>query len=162
MVLDMVVHNPNFFAAAVATCPAIDQQNINTYGQGREITDDELKAIDTPIWVVQAKDDTTVKYEESALRVYNLLKDKGAILTTYETGGHASWTHTAKNEPDNNGEHVWQWTAKQILPASQPSETTNSSQENTSNVGYYAIIGIAGASLLEYYVFKKKKGERQK
>lgn len=171
MVLDMVVHNPNFFAAAVATCPAIDQQNINTYGQGRKITDDELKAINTPIWVVQAKDDTTVKYEESALRVYNLLKDKGAILTTYETGGHASWIHTAKNEPDNNGEHVWQWTAKQILTvsqiATQPSETTNSSQENTSvkpvetgdtsKVEYYVIIGITSASLLAYYVFKKEK-----
>lgn len=170
MVLDMVVHNPNFFAAAVATCPAIDQQNINTYGQGRKITDDELKAINTPIWVVQAKDDTTVKYEESALRVYNLLKDKGAILTTYETGGHSSWIHTAKNEPDNKGEHVWQWTAKQILTvsqiATQPSETTNSSQENTSvkpvetgdtsKVKYYVIIGITSASLLVYYVFKKK------
>ena len=171
MVLDMVVHNPNFFAAAVATCPAIDQQNINTYGQGRKITDDELKAINTPIWVVQATDDATVKYAESALRVYNLLKDKGAILTTYKTGGHSSWIHTANNEPENNGEHVWQWTAKQILTvsqiATQPSETTNSSQENTSvksvktgdtsKVEYYVIIGITSASLLAHYVLKKEK-----
>ena len=28
MALDMVVHNPNLFAAVVSTCPAIDQQNI--------------------------------------------------------------------------------------------------------------------------------------
>ena len=68
MTLDMVVHNPDLFAAAVVTCPAIDQKNINTYGQGRQITDEEIKAIDTPVWLVQAKDDTTVKYEESALR----------------------------------------------------------------------------------------------
>ena len=171
MVLDMVVHNPNFFAAAVATCPAIDQQNINTYGQGRKITDDELKAINTPIWVVQAIDDNTVKYDESALRVYNLLKDKGAILTTYKTGGHSSWIHTANNEPENNGEHVWQWTAKQILTvsqiATQPSETTNSSQENTSvksvktgdtsKVEYYVLLGITSASLVAHYVLKKEK-----
>ncbi len=26
-----------------------------------------------------------------------------------------SWIHTAKNEPANNGEHLWQWTAKQSL-----------------------------------------------
>lgn len=79
MALDMVVHNPNLFAAVVSTCPAIDQQNIKTYGEGRIITDEEIKSINIPTWVIQAKDDTTVKYEESALRVYTLLKDKGAI-----------------------------------------------------------------------------------
>lgn len=115
MALDMVVHNPNLFAAVVSTCPAIDQQNIKTYGEGRIITDEEIKSINIPTWVIQAKDDTTVKYEESALRVYTLLKDKGAILTTYETGGHSSWIHTAKNEPENNGEHLWQWTAQHSL-----------------------------------------------
>ena len=47
--------------------------------------------------------------------MYTLIKDKGAILTTYETGEHSSWIHTAKNEPANNGEHLWQWTAKQSL-----------------------------------------------
>lgn len=115
MALDMVVHNSNLFAAVVSTCPAIDQQNIKTYGEGRIITDEEIKSINIPTWVIQAKDDTTVKYEESALRVYTLLKDKGAILTTYETGGHSSWIHTAKNEPENNGEHLWQWTAQHSL-----------------------------------------------
>lgn len=170
MVLDMVVHNPHFFAAAVATCPAIDQQNIKTYGQGREITDDELKAIDTPVWLIQAKDDTTVKYEESALRVYNLLKDKGAILTTYETGGHSSWIHTAKNEPLYNGEHVWQWTANQLLTVPQteikPNETKKPNQENkpaqsvktgdTTTIEYYIIISGTSAAILAHYVLKKK------
>ena len=99
------------------------------------------------------------------------MKDKGAILTTYKTGGHSSWIHPANNETENNGEHVWQWTAKQILTvsqiATQPSETTNSSQENTSvksvktgdtsKVEYYVIIGITSASLLAHYVLKKEK-----
>ena len=37
------------------------------------------------------------------------------IRDRYETGGHSSWIHTAKNEPENNGEHLWQWTAQQSL-----------------------------------------------
>lgn len=170
MALDMVTHNPNFFAAVVATCPAIDQQNIKTYGQGREITDEELKSINIPIWLVQAKDDTTVKYEESALRVYNLLKDKGAILTTYETGGHSSWIHTAKNEPSHNGEHVWQWTSRQVLKAPQteikPDETTIPNSKNNpsqsvktgdgTKIEYYVIVSGTSALLLAHYVLKKK------
>ena len=131
MTLDLVVHNPGFFAAAVATCPAIDQSNINTYGEGRKITDEELLSIkNTPLWLVQAKNDGTVKYEESALRVYNLLKDynPNVILTTYDnvqigdeiySGGHESWVYTALNMPEYNGEHVWQWTARQILTSQQ-------------------------------------------
>lgn len=170
MALDMVTHNPNFFAAVVATCPAIDQQNIKTYGQGREITDDELKSINIPIWLVQAKDDTTVKYEESALRVYNLLKDEGAILTTYETGGHSSWIHTAKNEPSHNGEHVWQWTSKQVLKTPQteiksdetiiPNSKNNPSQSvktgDGTKIEYYVIVSGTSALLLAHYVLKKK------
>lgn len=122
MTLDMVVHNPGLFAAAVAVCPAIDQANIDTYGEGRIITDEEILSIkDIPLWVVQAKNDTTVKYEESALRVYNLLKDHNAILTSYdhvnvggvEYSGHEAWVYTSLNMPENNGEHIWQWTARQ-------------------------------------------------
>lgn len=123
MTLDMAVHNPGLFAAAVAVCPAIDQANIDTYGEGRVITDEEILSIkDTPVWVVQAKNDTTVRYEESALRVYNLLKDYNGILTTYdnvnvggvEYSGHEAWVYTALNMPEHNGEHVWQWTARQV------------------------------------------------
>lgn len=171
MTLDMVVHYPQLFAAAVVTCPAIDSQNINTYGQGREITDDEIKAINIPVWLIQAKDDTTVKYEESALRVYQLLKDKGAILTTYETGGHSSWIHTAKNEPINgNDEHVWQWTAKQkismIQEEIQPNEIQKINQENKTvqsvktgdrtNIEYYIVITGISTALMAQYLLKKK------
>lgn len=168
MALDMVVHNPNLFAAAVVTCPAIDQKNINTYGQGREITDDEIKSIDTPIWLVQSVDDPTVKYEESALRVYNLLKDKGAILSTYETGGHSSWIYTANNDPVYNGEHVWQWTARQLLSNNQPQpdssvavttpeKTTSVKTGDTTSSNIYIIIGSASTSILAYYALKNSK-----
>ncbi len=121
MTLDMAVKNPGFLAAAVATCPAIDEANIGTYGEGRRITDEELLTLkDTPLWLVQAKNDKTVKYEESALRVYELLKDD-AILTAYDSvivdgdeySGHEAWVYTALNMPNHNGEHLWQWTARQ-------------------------------------------------
>lgn len=126
MTLDMAVKNPGFFAAAVAVCPAIDQANINTYGEGRSITDEELLTLkDTPLWLIQAKNDTTVRFEESALRVYNLLKDGNAILTAYDSvnvggdeySGHEAWVYAALNMPEHEGEHLWQWCAKQSLKA---------------------------------------------
>ena len=177
MALDMVVHNPNLFAAVVSTCPAIDQQNIKTYGEGRIITDEEIKSINIPTWVIQAKDDTTVKYEESALRVYTLLKDKGAILTTYETGGHSSWIHTAKNEPENNGEHLWQWTAQQSLndeiktpvenATKKPVENATKNEPvnktsvvktgDTNNVYLYVVTGIISMAVMAEYIHKKNK-----
>lgn len=167
MSLDMVVHNPDLFAAAVVTCPAIDQKNINTYGQGREITDDELRSINTPIWLVQATDDPTVKYEESALRVYNLLKDKGAILSTYETGGHSSWIYTANNDPSYNGEHVWQWTSRQVLTNNQnqvdsnieptlPEQTTSVKTGDSTSPTIYVIIGCTSTAILAHYVLNNK------
>lgn len=169
MALDMVVHNPNLFAAVVSTCPAIDQQNIKTYGEGRIITDEEIKSINIPTWVIQAKDDTTVKYEESALRVYTLLKDKGAILTTYETGGHSSWIHTAKNEPENNGEHLWQWTAKQSLNdeiktpventiKNEPVNKTSAVKTGDTNYVYlYVVTGSISMAVMAEYIHNKNK-----
>lgn len=123
MVLDQIVHYPDFYAAAVATCPAIDTANINTYGDGRIITDEELSSITTPLWLVQSKDDKTVSYTESAERVYNLLKDKGAILTSYDNvtvdgttyDGHNAWIYTARNMPEHDGKSVFAWTAEQKL-----------------------------------------------
>ena len=35
------------------------------------------------------------------------------------SGGHESWVYTALNMPEYNGEHVWQWTARQILTSQQ-------------------------------------------
>lgn len=78
---------------------------------------------DIPLWLVQARNDQTVKFEESALRVYNLLKDDNAILTAYDSvvvdgdeySGHEAWVYTALNMPVHNGDHLWQWTAKQSL-----------------------------------------------
>lgn len=52
-------------------------------------------------------------------RVYNLLKDHKAILTSYENvnvgeySGHEAWVYTSLNIPEYSGEHVWQWTAGQ-------------------------------------------------
>lgn len=123
MVLDQIVHYPDFYAAAVATCPAIDTANINIYGEGRVITDEELSSITTPLWLVQSKDDKTVSYTEAAERVYNLLKDKGAILTSYDNvtvdgvtyDGHSSWIYTARNMPEHDGETVFAWAAEQKL-----------------------------------------------
>lgn len=178
MTLDMVVKNPDFFAAAVATCPAIDQANINTYGEGRVITDEELLSTkNTPIWVIQAKNDTTVKYEESALRIYNLLKNQNVILTAYENvnvdgdeySGHEAWVYTALNMPENNGEHVWQWTAKQTLkvtesiPDSASDTVQNTNQTSTSvktgDASYwdlYLVLSTISLTVMGYQTFKRR------
>lgn len=185
MALDLAVHNPNFFAAVVATCPAIDQSNIDVYGEGRIITDEEIMTLkDTPIWLVQSKNDGTVKYEEAALRVYNLLKDvnKNAILTAYDvvqvgdevySGGHESWVYTALNMPEYNGEHLWQWTARQVLIADeavidtpneiQPVDNNNASDmpatsvktgDSVSYTLYLILLSISGCYLI-HNSFKK-------
>lgn len=179
MTLDMVVKNPDFFAAAVATCPAIDQANINRYGEGRIITDEELLSTkNTPIWVIQAKNDTTVKYEESALRIYNLLKDQNAILTSYENvtvdgdkySGHEAWVYTALNMPENNGEHVWQWSARQTLktpetvtdtetsktesPANQKTESVKTG--DTSLRELYLVLSTISLTVMGYQIFRRK------
>lgn len=179
MTLDMVVKNPDFFAAAVVTCPAIDQANINTYGEGRIITDEELLSIkNTPIWLIQAKNDTTVKYEESALRIYNLLKTPNVILTSYdnvvvdgdEYSGHEAWVYTALNMPENNGEHIWQWSAKQRLTVSESipetstpviEQTTNKSTTSvktgdTSSWELYLSLSTICLTVMSYHIFRKK------
>lgn len=178
MTLDLVVHNPDYFAAAVATCPAIDQANIATYGQGRNITDEELLSIkNTPLWLVQAKNDGTVKYEESALRVYNLLKGNSVILTAYDSvqvgdeiysGGHESWVYTALNMPEYNGEHVWQWCAKQVLPVKESVEEKTPSVESKSettvsvktgddsSLVLYPSLLVVSMSLVGYLFLKKE------
>lgn len=179
MTIDMVVKNPDFFAAAVATCPAIDQANINTYGDGRIITDEELLSTkNTPIWVIQAKNDTTVKYEESALRIYNLLKDQNVILTSYENvivdgdeySGHEAWVYTALNMPENNGEHVWQWSAKQTLAVSENipetsipeteqivnQSSTSVKTGDTSSWDFYLTLSTISLTVMGYHVYRKK------
>src|SRR5699024_2090985 len=78
---------------------------------------------------------------ESGERIYNLLKDYGAILTTYdnveleegEYSGHEVWVYTALNMPEYNGLTVWQWTADQKLEV-----------ENNNSI----IIAIIGVSIV--------------
>ena len=82
-----------------------------------------FSSITTPLWLVQSKDDKTVSYTEAAERVYNLLKDKGAILTAYDNvtvdgttyDGHSAWIYTARNMPEHDGQTVFQWAAEQKL-----------------------------------------------
>lgn len=123
-VMRQIVNNPGFYAAAVATCPAIDTANIDTYGEGRRITDEQILSIETPLWLVQCTADGTVSYTESAERIYNLLKDRDVTLSAYdavaadgiEYNTHWSWILTLRNIPENEeGMHVMEWTASQKL-----------------------------------------------
>lgn len=161
MALDMVVHNPDLFAAVVATCPAIDEANIARYGEGRIITDEELEAIDIPMWVIQATNDTTVSYDESAGRISNILKDR-VILSKYDSvevdgdvySGHEAWVYTALNMPEHEGVHVWQWCASQ---AREVIETPIIPTVGLKNNGIY--LAMSSLALLSLYVASKKKKE---
>lgn len=112
----LVVDNPGFFAAQVPICPVLDFDGNTT------IADDELMAVRTPTWVVQAISDDTVPFEANGKHLAETVP--GALLSAYEDvtwdgityPSHWSWVYVGQNDPTNaKGQHIWQWMAKQTL-----------------------------------------------
>lgn len=112
----LVVDNPGFFAAEVPICPAIAFRGTTM------ITDDELAAVTTPTWVVQAITDDTVPFEANGQHLADTVP--GALLSAYDDvtwdgvtyPTHWSWIYVARNAPTTDkGLHIWQWMAKQSL-----------------------------------------------
>ena len=109
----------DLFAAAVPICGVVKNfpkpPAIN-------ITDDQLKSITTPSWLVCAASDTTVPPIDNSIPAHALIR--GSILTEYPTvtwngityTGHWSWIYVARNDPQHHGQHIWQWMASKRLP----------------------------------------------
>ncbi|MBL7262232.1 prolyl oligopeptidase family serine peptidase [Paractinoplanes lichenicola] len=114
MSMEMTVTYPELFAASVPICGVV--QSLQPGGP-RLITDAELAAISTPTWLVASRDDTTVPPEPNTIHAHDLIP--GSLLTLYDHvvwnghqfAGHWSWIYVARNDPAQNGQHIWQWMA---------------------------------------------------
>lgn len=108
----------DFFAASVPICGVV--ANFPTAGN-TIITDAELAAIDTPSWLVCSAADTTVPPVPNSVHASQVIP--GAILSEYPTvtrngityPGHWSWIYVARNDPQHDGQHIWQWMASKRL-----------------------------------------------
>ena len=116
MTMEMTSVYPELFAAAVPICGVV--QSLEPGGP-RLITDSQLRAIDTPTWLVASRDDTTVPPEPNTIHAHDLIP--GSLITLYDHviwngyqfPGHWSWIYVARNDPSIRGTHVWQWMAHQ-------------------------------------------------
>ena len=118
----MMIEYPNYFAAFSTSAAALDKAA--TSGGVATTTQDLMKIRNKPLWMVHAKNDPTISYENTSKRVYDVLSKYRAILSSYpnvkidgtEYNGHWSWIYSLRNMPVNDkGEHLFEWMAKQRL-----------------------------------------------
>ena len=118
----MMIEYPDYFAAFSTSAAALDKAA--TSGGVATTTQDLMKIRNKPLWMVHAKNDPTISYENTSKRVYDVLPKYRAILSSYpnvkidetEYNGHWSWIYSLRNMPVNNkGEHLFEWMAKQRL-----------------------------------------------
>ena len=175
MTTRMAMENLNLFAAVVPTCPAID---VAPARGGVVTTDKEIKTlIDQNIWLVHAKNDTTVIADDASGRMAGLLEN--AIYTPYETvnvdgveyPGHWSWIYTARNMPSFNGTSLYDWVAAQKLvqavtpPVEEEKPETPSVDEtvtvpNTGDYQYiamYTCVALVSIATIGYIFVKRRK-----
>jgi predicted peptidase len=116
MSLEMTTTYRDLFAASVPICGVIQSL---TPGGPQLISDDELRAVTTPSWLVTSLDDDTVPPIENTVHAADLIP--GSLRTLYDNvtwngyrfPGHWSWIYVARNDPSTNGTHIWQWMAQQ-------------------------------------------------
>ncbi|MGA5300299.1 prolyl oligopeptidase family serine peptidase [Nucisporomicrobium flavum] len=116
MSLKMTIEYPRLFASSVPVCGVIESLQP---GGPRVITDDELRGIRTPTWLVTSRDDDTVPPEANTVHAHDLIP--GSLMTLYDHvvwnghqfPGHWSWIYVARNDPSVDGTHIWQWMAQQ-------------------------------------------------
>ncbi|NWO28252.1 prolyl oligopeptidase family serine peptidase [Leptotrichia sp. oral taxon 417] len=118
----MMIDYPDYFAAFSTSAAALDKAA--TSGGVATTTQDLMKIRNKPLWMVHAKNDPTISYENTSKRVYDVLSKYGAILSSYpnvkigetEYNGHWSWIYSLRNMPVNDkGEHLFEWMARQNL-----------------------------------------------
>ncbi len=116
MTMEMTSIYRRLFAAAVPICGVVESLEP---GGPPLLTDDELREIDTPTWLVTSRDDPVVPAEPNTVHAHNLIP--GSLMTLYDQviwngyrfNGHWSWIYVARNDPAINGTHIWQWMARQ-------------------------------------------------
>ncbi|GAA3290884.1 prolyl oligopeptidase family serine peptidase [Dactylosporangium vinaceum] len=109
MALKMTAVYGGAFAASVPICGVVTDV----------VTDDELRRISTPTWLVASRDDDTVPPQANTVHAHDLIP--GALLSLYDHviwnghqfPGHWSWIYVARNDPSVGPLHVWQWMAAQ-------------------------------------------------
>ena len=115
----MMIEYPNYFAAFSTSAAALDKAA--TSGGVATTAQDLMKIRNKPLWMVHAKNDPTISYENTSKRVYDVLSKYGAILSSYpnvkigetEYNGHWSWIYSLRNMPVNDkGEHLFEWMAR--------------------------------------------------
>ena len=118
----MMIEYPDYFAAFSTSAAALDKAAIS--GGVATTAQDLMKIRNKPLWMVHAKNDPTISYENTSKRVYDVLSKYGAILSSYpnvkigetEYNGHWSWIYSLRNMPVNDkGEHLFEWMARQNL-----------------------------------------------
>ena len=117
MSLKMVAENPTEFASQVPICGAVSGPE-GTF----HLSDDTLSSLaSTPTWLVAAENDTTLDPQENTVRFHELID--GSIMSLYpdvvwegvDYPGHFSWIYVARNDPQEQGVHLWEWMASQSL-----------------------------------------------
>jgi predicted peptidase len=120
MTMEMTSVYRHLFAAAVPICGVV--QSLAPGGPPL-LSDDQLREIDTPTWLVASRDDPTVAPEPNTIHAHDLIP--GSLMTLYDHviwnghqfNGHWSWIYVARNDPAINGTHIWQWMAAQRADA---------------------------------------------
>jgi predicted esterase len=116
MSLKMTTVYPEAFAASVPICGVVAPTEP---GGAPMITDDELRHIDTPTWLVASLDDDTVDPQANTIHAHDLIPGSlvslydHVIWNGYQFPGHWSWIYVARNDPSTHGTHIWQWMAQQ-------------------------------------------------
>ncbi|MFD0525949.1 prolyl oligopeptidase family serine peptidase [Paractinoplanes durhamensis] len=112
MSLKMTTVYPDLFAASVPICGVVTSL---TPGGPPMITDAELRAIDTPTWLVASLDDDTVPPQANTVHADDLIPGSRVSLydhvvwNGHQFPGHWSWIYVARNDPRIDGTHIWQW-----------------------------------------------------
>nr|BFE57739.1 hypothetical protein GCM10020063_022650 [Dactylosporangium thailandense] len=116
MSLKMTTVYPTGFAASVPVCGVVESLRP---GGHTMITDDELRRIGTPTWLVASRDDDTVPPEANTVHAHDLIPRSlitlydHVIRDGYQFPGHWSWIYVARNDPSVGRLHIWQWMAAQ-------------------------------------------------
>ncbi|WP_114856485.1 prolyl oligopeptidase family serine peptidase [Brachybacterium sp. YJGR34] len=118
MSLKMIVEHPGAFASATPICGVVGSYYDSA---GPLVTDEQLRAIATPTWLITSADDTTVDPVANTVHAHELIP--GSIMSLYDTvtwegvqyPGHFSWIYAARNDPSHAGRSLWEWMAAQEL-----------------------------------------------
>ena len=116
MSIEMTTVYPELFAASVPVCGVVAPFRP---GSPPLVPDDKLVRISTPTWLVASLDDDTVNPQQNTIHAHDLIPHSRITLydhvirNGHQFPGHWSWIYVARNDPSINGQHIWQWMARQ-------------------------------------------------